>query len=166
MYKYIYKRRNESTTVSSADSSKTYSKPSVKPVDIVDSRDTKKEKTWIRMRMRELRRGGGRVEECEVYYTMRRKVGKVARGMRKRDAEERVVSVCETRRKGWPSLFSIHRLVSFRPSLPPSRVSGSFSVAATPSGPAVTLASTTISTERGRRYSVSVLVEPPTPTQR
>ena len=42
---HIYKRRNESTTVSSADSSKTYSKPSVKPVDIVDSRDTKKEKT-------------------------------------------------------------------------------------------------------------------------
>lgn len=50
--------------------------------------------------------------------------------------------------------------------LSPSRVSGSFSVAATPSGPAVTLASTTISTGRGRRYSVSVLVEPPTPTQR
>lgn len=46
------------------------------------------------------------------------------------------------------------------PPLPPF-VSGSFSVAATPSGPAVTLASTTISTERGRRYSVSVLVEPP-----
>lgn len=118
------------------------------------------------MRMRELRGSGG-VEECEVYYT--RGGGEAS------DGEKSGKSGARDAKKG-RELFGLRdtsqgltqplldpptgQLFPSPPPLPPF-VSGSFSVAATPSGPAVTLASTTISTERGRRYSVSVLVEPP-----
>lgn len=118
--------------------------------------------------MREPRRGGERewgVEECEVYYTMRRKVGKVARERERescfglRDTSQGLTQPLLDPPTGQlspppPSLPSTSGIRLFLRCGDPLRAGRYFSI------------NNNLHRERGRRYSVSVLVEPPTPTQR